>query len=52
MILLRFEEISLPSRNMDIVFINFAEVFYQIWVKVWASNMNQNGTFPSRIWLS
>ena len=36
MILLRFEEISLQCRNMDIVLINFAELriaLFQIWAE-------------------
>ena len=55
MILLRFEEISLHCKNIDIAFINFAQLwvaFCQIWGELWASNLNQNGTSPSKIWLS
>ena len=52
---LRFKEISLPCRNMDIARINFVKLwvaFFQIWAELWVVDMKQNGTSPSKIWLS
>ena len=52
MILLRFEEISLHCRNMNIVFISCAELwvaFFEVWPGLWAPNLNKNGTSPSKI---